>query len=124
MNSLKIVKIFPLISLLIHIACNVPPITENYISCEWFIVCGKNPLDKNCEFCEFYVLDGSVIDSDKKLEQYEINVNIGTSCKFIHYYEDENKLYFFPKDHNRALTIYFDDFLEQNICVEYSMEIN
>ena len=124
MNSLKIVRFLLFIPMLIDIACSVPYINEKYISCEWILVCGKNPLDKNCEYCELYLLDASSVDSEGKLEQYKINVHDGTVCNFIKYYENQNKLYFFPKNYDKALTIYFDDFSEQILCVEYSRALN
>ncbi len=112
-------KIYRIIFPLLFFSCNQNLQSNQFIDCEWFFVCGKNPLDVSCEFCEFYKINESVPDIGNKLKDHNIDKDSGILCYFINYYEKENKLYFHPKDHDKALTIYFNEFSNSIVCKEY-----
>ena len=100
-------------------SCNVNIEQSKYIECQWYLICGQNPMDVDCQFCQFYTTIYPIVDSENKLQSYDINKNEGILCHFIHFYENENKLYFFPKDYNKPVTIYLNEFPLQNLCREY-----
>ena len=99
--------------------CNSNTEQSNYIDCQWYLICGQNPLDINCQYCQFYKITDEIVDIENKLQSYNIRKDDGTLCHFIHFYENENMLFLFPKDSNKPVTINLDEFLTNNICKEY-----
>ena len=112
-------KYLHIIIFILSTGCNLNIEQSNYIDCQWYLVCGRNPLDVDCQYCQFYKTTDDIIDIENKLQNYNASKDEGTLCHFIHFYEDENKLYFFPKDYHEPVTIYLDEFSIDNICKEY-----
>ena len=112
-------KYFSIIIFISFTACNLNVEQSSYINCQWYLVCGRNPLDVDCQFCQFYMISDEIIDIENKLHSYNASKDEGTLCHFIHFYEDENKLYLFPKDYHKPVTIYLDEFSIDSICIEF-----
>ena len=104
---------------IMFLSCETIPEHKEYIDCQWYLICGRNPLDTDCEYCEFFKISENITDDENKLENFNVDNNDGILCHFIHFYENENMLYFFPVDNDKALTIRFDDLSVIKLCKEF-----